>query len=213
MSRSTALLALVLVAAGCGSAPQENTSEGTVAGVAFTQPTAFYNVKGVIILRDELAVLISDDPSACDHLTYDSDQERPYLKLADGTHAPSLWMKMLDKADGLANMRGIGDDLSADFDPGAPAGEVCAGESCQARWLRASRGTVDILHTADPGSTGAYAAGEYYLTFDGQQISGTFRAVPCKALKVEGCGGCASSGAGLAPGLALLALAALRRRR
>jgi len=209
MSRGAALAALVLLAA-CGPGPQSTTSSGTVKGASFTEPYAIYNIRGVFILQDKLSVLISDDPSACDHLTYDSEQERPYLKLPDGSHAPSLWMKTNDHTDALTDMRAVGDDLQAIFDPGAPVGDECAQASCQGRWVNASKGTMEIEGTKDPNEADSFAAGSFYLTFSGEQLSGDFRAVPCKSLKVEGC---SVAGGTAAPALGLLALALLGRRR
>lgn len=212
MLRRVVLALCALACASCGDkGPESTTFEGSVSGTTFQSPTAIFADKKNRMWRDQLAILISDDPDACGHLAYDDDQERPFLKLPDGSHAPSLWLKMTDRSPIFTDMRGIGDDLHADFDPGAPAGDDCGSASCQVRWLAAKRGSV-LIEASDPSDdTGATARGSYAIDFGGGNLaSGDFRAVPCNALKAEGCS--AVSGGAL-PLAGLLSLLALRRRR
>ncbi|HEY3446955.1 MAG TPA: hypothetical protein VGK67_11355 [Myxococcales bacterium] len=211
MSRRAVIAGLFFLAA-CGGPAGENSSSGSVKGVSFspTEPYAIYMVKGNPILQDKLVILISDDPDSCEHLENVDSSEQPYLKMPDGSHAPSIWMKTNDHTDILTDMRGVGDDLYASFDPGAAKGSDCAAAPCEGKWIAASKGTLEINASSDPSSAGAWAAGSYYLTFDGEQISGTFRAKPCKTMKIDGCSVVAG---GSFPALGLLALALLKRRR
>ena len=209
MLRRFALAALVLTAASCNGGPGDTSAAGSVTGVSFVKPTAIFNTKSIPVLRDQLAVVISDDPDACAHLQFDGDNERPYLLLPDGSHEPSLWMRMTDHSTVLTDLRGIGEDLHASFDPGAPVGAPCGVSACESTWISADRGTADINSSADPGQADSTARGDYALNFSGDQISGDFDAKPCGNLKVSGC---TVAGGALAPGLALLGLALLKRR-
>ena len=211
MPHRLAIASLAWALAACGGGPETTTSDGVVKNIAFKKPVAIFNTKNIYILRDQLAVLVSDDPDACAHLAFDGDQERPYLLLSDGSHAPSLWMRMTDHSDVVNDMRGVGEDLHASFDPGAAAGDPCGLSSCQSLWIAAEKGTADINSSQDPSQTDSKAKGDYSLVFSGQQISGTFDAQSCPNLKVSGCSA-AGTGA-LVPGLSLLALALLKRRR
>ncbi len=214
MKRSLLVAVCLAALAACGKAPEETTAEGSVAGISFSAPYAIYNHDSKMLLRDQISVLISDDPNACEHLEYDGESTRPFLALPDGSHAPSLWMDMLDHNDVMSSMRGVGEDLTASFDPGAPASSECGTAACQAAWLSAKKGSANLLSTNDPKDSNAAARGDFHLVFaDGSQLSGTFSASPCTELRAKGCG-CDAGAAGVAaPAFALLVLAAFRRRR
>ncbi|MGC4115448.1 MAG: hypothetical protein QM765_12760 [Myxococcales bacterium] len=211
MSRLAAFAAVIFLA-GCMGPQGENTATGSVKGVTFEDDEVYavYNVKGNPILQDPLVILISNDPDACAHLEYGStNAEQPFLKLEDGTHAPSIWVKTNDHTDILTDMRGVGDDLYARLDLGAPADSECADEPCEGKWLTASKGTLEINASSNPSDDTGWAAGSYYLTFQGEQLSGSFRARPCRDMKIAGC---STAGGSAIPALGLLALALLKRR-
>jgi len=213
MSSSSRIALFLLALAACGKSPEGTTVEGAVGEVAFQDPIAIYYCDEKMFLRDQITVLISDDPKACEHLIYDGDATRPYLLLPEGGHAPSLWLDMVDHNDLMTSMRGVGEDLKASFDPGAAAGTDCGSVACQSAWLAPKTGSANILSTNSPKEANAYAKGDFHLTFpEGSQLSGTFVATPCKELKSQGCG-CDVGPTALAPGLALLLLGTLRRRR
>ncbi len=216
MSRRRAAIAgsLVLLAA-CGTGPVgTNRASGSVKGVTFDKPEgvyAIYSVKGNPVLQDQLVILISNDPNACYNLDYGAENsEQPFLKADDGSHAPSLWFKTTDHTDILTDMRGVGDDLYVRFDPGAPAKSECADAPCEGKWIAASKGTLEINASSNPNDPNGWASGSYYLTFQGEQLSGEFHATPCTGMRVAGCS--AALGPAL-PALGLLALALLKRRR
>ncbi|MBI5546807.1 MAG: hypothetical protein HY901_23235 [Deltaproteobacteria bacterium] len=210
MLRRFGPVSVLLLTLACGKGPGETEVSGSVQQISFSDPVAVFNVDEIYVLRDQVAVLISDDPSACEHMAFEEGQNRPFLKMPDGSHAPSLWLNMTDHSAMVTDLRGVGDDLDASFDPGAPAGDECGQAACQSRWLAANKGSARISSSDSTDETGAAARGEFYLTFDTDQISGTFKAVPCKGLKVDGC---SAGGAGLFPGLALVAVWSLRRKR
>lgn len=212
MRRHVCTPMLLIALASCGDGgPSDTAFSGSVHGIGLRAPTAVFDIRSNTLARDQLTVLVSDDPDACSHVTYIEGEERPYLKMPDGSHAPSLWLKMTDHSPVLADLRGIGDDLHASFDPGAPAGDPCGSSACQARWLGAVRGSSQIIASGDPSDTDARARGTFHLDFgDGNLVSGDFDAMPCKALKAEGC---SAAGGGLAPLFGVLAGGVFFRRR
>lgn len=214
MSRRAAVAALVVLAA-CGGPQGTNSAAGTAKGVTFDHPEqgvyAVYNIKGNYIVQDSLVIVISNDPDACSNLEYPENSEQPFLKNPiDGSHAPTIWIKTTTHSDILTTMRGVGDDLYARFDPGAPADSTCAQAACDGKWIVASKGSLEIDASSNPDSPDAWAAGSYYLTFQGEQLSGTFHATPCKSMKI---GGCSAAGGSAIPALGLLALALAKRRK
>jgi hypothetical protein len=220
MVRSSGLLALILLTAGCGGGVNSTSATGTVGGSSLSAPHAVYKENG-----DTLLVLISDDTNACNDLSPVNLLGRSgVFDVNAGVRRPSLFLKVNTEHWYSANDRTVGVNMDAFFDPGDPSaasafcpGDLDGGVPASADGGFAPCATVhDIKATAGSGKVeevdsrndpNPVAEGTFDLSFPSGRMSGGYHATPCDGLAT----GCSSAGgAALLP--LLLSAATLRRR-
>ena len=224
LRRAITLLGLLL--AGCNSDPSATTAEGSVAGVALASPSAVYSNDG-----DKTRVILSGDAQACGHLVNAGATSNSLVGADGGGTVPSLFLLISNGGFFSNEVRTVGDDLSASFDPGGPFGvqnlddggclqgdaqPTDGGPSgslfgCRAT-VDASSGRGHLFHTDETAGarSDARATGDFDLQFpDGGALHGTFVAAPCNAIH----GGCSYGAGGILGSLLALGLLLGRRQR